>query len=131
MASLSSRRFDDKKPRHAPADLTIFQQLKERATSLHRRLALLMFLQYAVPGAWVPLFPLRLDELAFTPLEIAGVYTPFALASLVAPLLAGQVADRWVPAERCMTVCSILAAGLLWLLADLTTPLAVFATCLL
>jgi MFS family permease len=76
------------------------------------------------------LFPLRLEELQFTPMEMAWVYTPFALAALVAPLLAGQVADRWVPAERCLACCAFVAASLLWVLADLTRPWAVFSVCL-
>src|SRR5439155_21728418 len=96
---------------------------------MHRRLAMLMFLQYAVPGAFVPLFSVWLTELRFSPMAIAWTSATSALASLVAPLLAGQGADRWVPAERCIAACAAIAGGLLWLLAHLTQPLAVFAAC--
>jgi sugar phosphate permease len=48
-----------------------------------------------------------------------------AIAAVVAPLFAGQVADRWFPAERCVTVLTVVAAGLLWLLSTLTSPAAV------
>src|SRR5208337_1547874 len=85
-----------------------------------------MFLQYAPTGAFVPIFSLRLQELEFTPMELALASSTQALANLVAPLAAGQVADRWWPAERCLTVCSFLAAVILWLMASLTTPLTVF-----
>src|SRR5437867_3060177 len=89
-----------------------------------------MFLQYAVPGAWVPVFTLRLTELSFTHVEIGWACAGSALASLVAPLVAGQVADRWFPAQRCAACCALLGGCLLWLLAELTTPAAVFWTCL-
>ncbi len=87
-----------------------------------------MFLQYAVAGAWVPTFTLRLTELDFTPAQIAWACAGSALASLVAPLVAGQVADRWCAAERCVACCAAVAGALLWLLAGLTGPLAVFLT---
>jgi hypothetical protein len=53
-----------------------------------------------------------------------------SLAALVGPLVAGQVADRWFPAERCLAVTALAGGGLLWVLAELTTPPAVFAASL-
>jgi MFS family permease len=89
-----------------------------------------MFLQYAVPGALVPLFSLRLQELGFTPLEIGWACATQALAALVSPLVAGQVADRWFPAERCLAACAFASATTLWVLAELTSPSTVFGTSL-
>ena len=89
-----------------------------------------MFLQYAVPGALVPLFSLRLKELGFTPLEMAWACATGSLAGLVGPLVVGQLADRWFPAERCLAVCAFVGGMLLWLLAGLTGPAAVFWTSL-
>jgi MFS family permease len=86
---------------------------------LRRRLSLLMFLQYAPQGAFVPLFSLRLQELGFSPVEIGGVCATQALAAFAA-LAAGQLADRWFPAQRCLAVCALLAGTLLWILAGLT-----------
>jgi NHS family xanthosine MFS transporter len=97
---------------------------------LRFRLSLLMFLQYAVPGAWVPLFSLRLTELAFTQVEIGWAGATYALAALATPFLAGQLADRWFAAERCLACFSLTAGCLLWLLAGLTEPAAVSATAL-
>ena len=85
-----------------------------------------MFLQYAPAGALVPLFSLRLQELGFTPAQIGWACATQALATLVGPLAAGQVADRWWPAERCVTVCGLLAAAFLWALAGATGPWPVF-----
>src|ERR1051325_4290382 len=85
-----------------------------------------MFLQYAVPGAWVPVFTLHLTELSFTHVQISWACAASALATLVGPIVAGQVADRWLAAQHCVAGCALLAGGLLWLLAELTDPAAVF-----
>jgi MFS family permease len=89
-----------------------------------------MFLQYAPAGALVPFMTLRLRELDFTPLQMAWACATQALGSVAGPVIAGQIADRWWPAERLLAVCAFLAGALLWLLAGLTSPLAVFATSL-
>jgi MFS family permease len=98
--------------------------------ALRWRLSLLMFLYYAIQGAFVPLFSLRLKELGLTPLEMGWACATQALATLVAPLVAGQVADRWFPAERCLAICSLLSAVLLWVLADLVSAAAIFTVSL-
>jgi MFS family permease len=97
---------------------------------LRWRLSLLMFLLYAPAGALVPLFSLRLKELHFTDGQIGWACASQGLAYLVAPLAAGQVADRWWPAERCVTVCGLLAAACLWSLTRLGQPWSVFAVTL-
>jgi MFS family permease len=89
-----------------------------------------MFLQYAPAGALVPFMTVRLRELEFTPLEMAWACATQALGSVAGPVLAGQIADRWWPAERLLAVLALLAGALLWLLAGLTTPLTVFAASL-
>lgn len=89
-----------------------------------------MFLQYAAPGAMVPLFSLRLQELGFTPLQMGLACSMQAFGALIGPLVAGQVADRWWPAERCLAVCALLAGGLLWWLAELSCFPAVCAVTL-
>jgi MFS family permease len=86
-----------------------------------------MFLYYAIQGAFVPVFSLRLYELGLTPLEMGWACAAQALAALVAPLVAGQVADRWLPAEHCLSICALLSGILLWVLADLASAAAIFA----
>jgi MFS family permease len=94
---------------------------------LRWRLSLLMFLQYAPPGAVVPLLSRHLEKLGFTPLDIGCVCATQALAALVGPLAAGQLADRWWPAQRCLAVCGLLAGIVLWAMAGLTDPWPMFA----
>src|SRR5262245_33247025 len=98
--------------------------------ALRTRLSFLMFLQYAVPGAWVPVFSLRLTELSLTPVQIGWAGATCPLPALAPPFLAGRVADRWFPAERCLACFATAGGVLLWLLAGLTDPAAIFWTCL-
>src|SRR5262249_59426505 len=88
---------------------------RPQVPALTTRLSLLLGLLYAVPGSVVPLFSLRLKELGFTPAEIGWCCATQAIGSLLAPLLAGQIADRWVAADRCLAICSFVTAGLLWI----------------
>lgn len=90
-----------------------------------------MFLQYAVPGALVPLYSLRLDKLGFGPVTIGVCCATQAVASVLSSLVAGQVADRWLPAERAMAVCAVLSGVSLWLLGSTADPVAVFFLTLL
>ena len=94
------------------------------------RLSVLMLLLYAIPGAIVPLFTLRLQELGFPPLVMGLCCATQALGTMLAPVLAGQIADRWIAAERCLAVCALVEAVLLWLLSSLTGPVEVFAVSL-
>lgn len=89
-----------------------------------------MFLQFAAPGALLPLYSVRLQELGFSPEIIAWCSATQALALLLVALLVGQMADRWFSAERCLAVCAVLAGATLWVLAELRDPLPVFAVTL-
>jgi MFS family permease len=90
------------------------------------RLSLLMFLLYAPSGAILPPFSLHLKRLGFSPSEVAWVCATQALGYLVGPLVAGQVADRWVSAERCLCACAVASGLVLWLLAGLVAPIPAF-----
>jgi MFS family permease len=63
-------------------------------------------------------------------MEMGWAFATQAIAAILAPLAAGQVADRWLPAERCISFCALAAGVMLLLLAELTTPAAVFWTAL-
>jgi hypothetical protein len=80
-----------------------------------------MFLIYAPPGATLPLLTLWLKELSFTPFEMGWVCAAQPIGSLVASLVAGQIADRWLAAERCVSICAFVSGILLWLLAGLSS----------
>jgi MFS family permease len=83
------------------------------------RLSLLMFLAYGIMGAWVPVLSPYLERLGFAPKQIAWIFASNALAALIAPLFWSQVADRWVPAERCICFGAASCAVLLWIMAGI------------
>ena len=74
--------------------------------SLRWRLSLMMFLQYAIWGVWAPILVLHLLNLdAFKNAEdpftrINYVYMTMAIASMIAPFIAGQIADRYFATQR-------------------------------
>ena len=90
---------------------------------LRLRLSVHFFLCFAVLGAWQPVLAKHLHELGFDGIQIALIYAAGSMAALVGPLQVGQVADRWVPAERLLAVNG-LGAGLLLLVAASRTDFA-------
>lgn len=76
----------------------------------------MMFLQYVVPGATVPILSLYLkDHLGFAPYQAGIIMAMPAIAAIIAPLLASRIADRWISAENMLALCHG-AAGVLMLL---------------
>jgi nucleoside transporter len=90
------------------------------------RLSVMMFLQYAILGAWVPVFGPYLKSLALTNTETAWVWTTAALGAVLAPVVWGQIADRWLAAEKCICLCSAVAGLALWWAARVTHPWTLF-----
>ncbi len=93
------------------------------------RLSVMIFLTFAVLGSWVPVFSHHLGSLHFTPGETALACSTNAIGALLAPILWGQVADRWLAAERCLSLCSLVAGSFLWTLAGATQFWPVFWLC--
>jgi predicted MFS family arabinose efflux permease len=97
---------------------------------LYLRLSLLAALMWAVPACLVPMYSVALENLGFDKLTIALCCSTQAVAAVFASLFAGQVADRWLSAERALSVCALLAGVALWCLAGLHEPAAVFVVTL-
>lgn len=86
---------------------------------LNVRLSLMMFLQYAIWGAWLPLFFSFLTEHRHFAGEDAGMlFSIGAIGALAAPFVAGQIADRWFNTERFLAISHLLGAVLVWRLAE-------------
>ena len=67
--------------------------------SLNIRLSAMMFLQYAIWGAWLPsLLPFLLFR-EFSADQIGNIFVIGAVGALLAPFLAGQIADRFFPTQ--------------------------------
>jgi len=91
----------------------------------------MMFLQYAILGAWAPILAIHLDELGIDGRGIGLIYSTIAFASMVAPFIAGQIADRYFATERYMALVHLLGAGLLFYAAALTAFWPLFVVMLL
>lgn len=92
---------------------------------LAARLSALIFAAFTIMGAWVPNFSLHLENLGFSAEETAWASGTNALGAMVAPLVWGQVADRWLATERCISLCAFVTGIVLWCLAFLTKPTTV------
>lgn len=81
------------------------------------QLGLMMFLQYAIWGAWAPvLSSYMLNDLGFSGSEVGWIYALLPLATIVAPLIGGQVADRWFASEKVIAFLQ-LGGGVLLMVA--------------
>lgn len=84
------------------------------------RLSAMMFLQYAIWGAWLPLFWSFLTEhRGLTPVAAGNLFSIGAIGALFAPFLAGQIADRWLDTEKFLGISHLLGGVLVWQLARL------------
>ncbi len=88
---------------------------------LNVKLSLMMFLQYAIWGAWLPLFwPFLTEHRGIAPTDAGDLFAIAAVGALVAPFIAGQIADRWFNTEKFLGISHLLGAVLVWQLADVT-----------
>ena len=86
------------------------------------KLSIMMFLQYGIWGAWLPLFFAYLTGHLGLPAAKAGLlFSIGAIGALLAPFIAGQIADRWFNTEKFLAISHILGAILVWQLAKVTT----------
>ncbi len=81
----------------------------------HRiRLSCMMFLQYAIWGAWAPVLSEHLiNKLGFTGTQVGAVYSLLPLATIISPFLGGQIADRHFPTEKVIAFLQFFGGGVL------------------
>ena len=89
--------------------------------SIRWRLSLMMFLQYAIWGAWAPfLWKYLVDSLGMSGAQAGIVFGMLALACILAPFTGGQIADRWVSTEKFLGVVHLGSGVVLYFLAKAT-----------
>ena len=85
------------------------------------QLGAMMFLQYAIWGAWAPVLSVYLlDDLGFSGTQTGFIFSLLPLATIIAPFIGGQLADRYFAAERVIAVLQLLGGGLLIWAASIT-----------
>ncbi len=83
--------------------------------STYLPLSVVMFLQYAIWGAWCPVLAARLlGPLKMTGKQTGWIYATLPLACMFAPLVAGQMADKYFNAEWILAVMHLVGAVLLF-----------------
>ncbi len=89
---------------------------------MNARLSLMMFLQYAIWGAWLPFLWTFLDTHRKIPAEKIGyMFSAGAVGAIVGPFIAGQFADRRFATQKFLGVSHLIGAGLIWFLASIDT----------
>lgn len=83
------------------------------------RLSVQMFLQFAIWGSWAPVLARHLDNIGLKD-HIGEVYGAGTLASMISPLIAGQIADRWFATQRFLSFM-FLCSGAIFLYASTVT----------
>lgn len=88
------------------------------APKLKLQFSLMMFLQFAIWGAWLPiLYPFLLGHRGFTLDQTGLCLAAGALGAIYGPFIAGQLADRRYATEKLLALSHLIGAGLVFLLA--------------
>jgi len=88
--------------------------------ALRARLSVMMFLQYAIWGAWLPfLYSFLKDHRHMQPEQIGNMFAAGAVGAIFGPFLAGQIADRWIATEKLLAIHHLVGACLIWQLASI------------
>jgi nucleoside transporter len=87
-------------------------------SGLYLKLSAMMFLEYAIWGAWYPVLAARLlGPLKFSGKQTGWIYAAIPLGCIFMPLVAGQVADQWLNTEFILAGAHLAGALLLFLAA--------------
>lgn len=94
--------------------------MSDSHASIRARLSVMMFLQYAIWGAWMPfLFSFLKDHRHMEPERIGSMFAAGAVGAIFGPFFAGQIADRVLATEKLLAILHLAGAILIWQLADI------------
>lgn len=89
------------------------------------RLGIMMFLQYAIWGAWLPVLSSYLiNEIGFSGAQVGWIYALLPLATIISPFVGGQVADRYFSSEKVIGTLAF-TGGVLLLVVSFATDFTV------
>ncbi|MFI3316047.1 MAG: nucleoside permease [Rikenellaceae bacterium] len=96
------------------------------------RLTVMSFLQFAVWGAWLITLGKYLggDSLQLGS-KIGSFYATMGLGSLFMPAIMGIIADRWIPAQKLLGMCHVIAAAFMIFAAQQTEYIMLYSSVLL
>lgn len=80
----------------------------------------MMFLQYAIWGAWAPVLSAYIkNTLGFTEFQVGVIYALLPLATIIAPFIGGQIADRYFASQKFVAFLQ-LSGGILLIFTSFT-----------
>jgi nucleoside transporter len=87
---------------------------------LRARLSLMMFLQYAIWGAWLPfLWSFLSEHRGMSGDQIGSMFAAGAVGAILGPFVAGQIADRHFATEKFLGISHLIGAVLIYQLASI------------
>jgi MFS family permease len=87
---------------------------------MYFKLSLLMFFEYAIWGAWLPVLAARLlGPLKMNGKQTGWIYATLPIASMISPPIVGYIADNLCDARWLLLGCHLLGAILLFVSAKL------------
>ena len=85
---------------------------------LYIKLSAMMFLEFAIWGAWYPVLAARLlGPLKFSGKQTGWIYATIPLGCIISPMIAGQIADRWINTELVIAGAHLVGTLLLFVAA--------------
>ena len=75
---------------------------------IRTKLSVMMFLEFFIWGAWLPLIFGYLPSLGFSPMQQSWILNAFAIASFTGMFFSNQFADRNFSAERFLAVSHLI-----------------------
>ena len=88
------------------------------APYVRTRLSIMMFLQYAIWGAWLPiLYPFLMGHRGFSLDQTGLCLMAGAVGALAGPFIAGQLADRSFATEKLLAISHFVGAIIVYFLA--------------
>ncbi len=88
---------------------------------LNFQLSTMMFLQYGIWGAWLPiLYPFLLGYRGFSLDQCGMILAAGAVGAIIGPFIAGQIADRHFATEKFLAFSHFVGAILVWFLSTVS-----------
>jgi len=82
----------------------------------------MMFLEYAIWGAWSPVLSAYLETtLHFSGFQVGVIYSLLPLATIISPFIGGQIADRYFSSEKVIAFLQLIGGVLLILCSRVTS----------
>ena len=96
--------------------------------SSKHRFGIMMFLQYAIWGAWAPVLSAYLmKDLGFDGVQVGWIYALLPLATIISPFIGGQAADRYFASEKVIAFLQLTGGILLIVMSQMTGYTAILA----